>query len=205
MRRLAILGASGHGKVVADCAELCGWEEISFFDDAWPAKQANGVWAVVGDTESLLTCLDDFDGILVAIGNNDVRETKLRAFLDQGITPSVLVHPSAVVSRYAVIGAGSVLLAGAVVNVGCRIGMGAIINTGAAVDHDCSLGDAVHVSPGAHLAGEVCVGDRSWLGIGSSVRQLVKIGCDVMVGAGAAVVTDIPDACLVVGVPARVR
>lgn len=82
---------------------------------------------------------------------------------------------------------------------------GAIINTGASVDHDCSLGDAVHVSPGAHLAGEVCLGDRSWMGIGSSVRQMVKIGCDVMVGAGAAVVADIPDACLAIGVPARVR
>jgi len=205
VKRLAILGASGHGKVVADCAELCGWESVSFFDDVWPGKQSNGAWSVIGSTECLLTRLDDFEGIFVAIGNNGVRETKLRPLFNEGVTPPVLVHPSAVVSRYAVIGAGSVLLAGAVVNAGCRIGMGAIINTGASVDHDCSLGDAVHVSPGAHLAGEVCLGDRSWMGIGSSVRQMVKIGCDVMVGAGAAVVADIPDACLAIGVPARVR
>ncbi len=36
MSRLAVLGASGHGKVVADCAELVGWSDIVFFDDAWP-------------------------------------------------------------------------------------------------------------------------------------------------------------------------
>ena len=90
-------------------------------------------------------------------------------------------------------------------NVDSRIGIGAIINTDATVDHDCVLGSAVHVSPGAHLAGGVCVGDRSWVGIGSAVRQLARIGSDVMVGAGAAVVADIPDGCVVTGVPARPR
>ncbi|SDS43927.1 sugar O-acyltransferase, sialic acid O-acetyltransferase NeuD family [Halopseudomonas litoralis] len=205
MKRLAILGASGHGKVVADCAELCGWESVSFFDDAWPTKQSNGAWPVIGDTSSLLVSLREFDGVLVAIGNNQVRGAKLQALSAQGATLPTLIHPSAVVSRYAVIGAGSVLFAGAVVNVDCQIGSGAIINTGATVDHDCVLGNAVHVSPGVNLAGGVCVGDRSWVGIGSSVRQLVRIGCDVMVGAGSAVVSDISDACVVTGVPARVR
>lgn len=205
MKRLAILGASGHGKVVADCAELCGWESVSFFDDAWPGKQVNGVWPVVGDTQALLHSVKDFDGVLVAIGNNQVREAKLIALSDSGASMPVLVHPAAVVSRYAGVGAGSVIFAGAVVNVDSRIGIGAIINTGATVDHDCVLGSAVHVSPGAHLAGGVCVGDRSWVGIGSAVRQQARIGSDVLVGAGAAVVSDIPDGCVVTGVPARAR
>lgn len=204
MKRLAILGASGHGKVVADCAEMCGWESVSFFDDAWPDKQNNGKWPVVGDTNALLAHITEFDGVLVAIGNNAVREAKLRNFSARDAVLPVLVHPAAVVSRYAKIGAGSVVFAGAVVNVDCCIGRGAIINTGSTVDHDCVLGDAVHISPGAHLAGGVCVGDRSWVGIGSSVRQLVRIGCDVMVGAGAVVVADFLDGCTLAGVPARV-
>jgi len=48
MKRLAILGASGHGKVVADTAECCGWQAVEFFDDAWPQRQGNGAWLVVG-------------------------------------------------------------------------------------------------------------------------------------------------------------
>ena len=205
MKKLAILGASGHGKVVADCAELCGWESVSFFDDAWPAKTSNGAWSIEGDTQLLTDRLAEFDGVLVAIGNNYIRQSKLQALLEQGAQLPVLIHPSAIVSRYAEVGAGSVLFAGAVVNVDCRIGMGVIINTAASIDHDCVLEDAVHISPGARLAGGVCVGVRSWVGIGASVKQLVEIGSGVTVGAGAVVVSNMPDDCVAVGVPARVR
>ena len=205
MKRLAILGASGHGKVVADCAELCGWESVSFFDDAWSGKTRNGVWSIDGDTQLLMDRLAEFDGVLVAIGNNHIRQAKLQALLEKGAQLPVLIHPSAVVSRYAEIGVGSVLFAGAVVNVDCRIGMGVIINTAASIDHDCVLGDAVHISPGARLAGGVCIGERSWVGIGVSVKQLVEIGSDVTVGAGAVVVSNIPNDSVAVGIPARVR
>lgn len=203
MKRLAILGASGHGKVVADCAEMCGWETVEFFDDAWPNKLSNGRWPVLGNTDALLARLKEFGGVLVAVGNNAVRADKLNELSSAGAKLPVLLHPSAIVSRYSTLGAGSVVLAGAVINVDCSIGIGAIINTSATVDHDCVLGDAVHVSPGAHLAGGVTVGDRSWLGIGSAVRQMVRIGSGVTVGAGAAVVTNIPDECTFAGVPAQ--
>jgi len=71
--RLAILGASGHGKVVADAASLSGWGEIVFFDDAWPAVAKNGPWEVVGRSPDLLTKAAEFDGAVVAIGNNGIR------------------------------------------------------------------------------------------------------------------------------------
>lgn len=203
MIRLAILGASGHGKVVADTAECCGWQAVEFFDDAWPEFQCNGAWPVAGDTAQLLARLAQFDGVLVAIGNNRIRQAKLLELQAAGACPTILIHPSATVSRHARLGAGSVVFAGAVVNADAQIGQGAILNTGCSVDHDCLLGDAVHVSPGARLAGGVQVGDLSWIGIGASVRQLVRIGSRVMVGVGAAVVADVADDLTVAGVPAR--
>ena len=205
MTHLAILGASGHGKVVADCAERCGWRDISFFDDRWPELQQNGHWPVMGDTATLLSRAAAFDGVLVAIGNNQVRRSKLEALQAAGAALPVLVHPAASVSSYCAIGAGSVVFAGAVINVDCTLGCGVIINTGATVDHDCVLDDCVHISPGVHLAGGVSVGAGSWLGIGSSVRQMVRIGSGVVVGAGAAVVANAQDGGTYVGVPARAR
>ena len=200
---LAILGASGHGKVLADIAELTGWEKIDFFDDAWPERKNNGAWQVIGDTQKLLDSLKAYDGVIVAIGNNKIRQRKLQQLESAGAEIITLIHPSATVSRYTKIGLGSVVVAGAVINPDCNIGSGVIINTCSSVGHDCTLGDAVHICPGARLAGGSEVNDRAWIGVGSSVRQLIRIGSDAIVGAGAAVVQDVLPNITVVGVPAR--
>jgi sugar O-acyltransferase (sialic acid O-acetyltransferase NeuD family) len=203
MKRLAILGASGHGKVVAEAAELSGWSEVVFFDDAWPECSVNSVWPVVGKTSHLLACLDQFEGVVVAIGDNAIRLEKLIMLRDHGAILSSIVHPQAVVSRYANIGAGSVVCAGVVVSVDASVGLGAILNTGCSVDHDCLLADAVHVSPGARLAGGVNVDRCAWIGMGSVVRQLLTVGAGAIVGSGAVVVKDVLVNTVVKGVPAK--
>ena len=203
MRRLAILGASGHGKVVADAALAEGWQSVAFYDDAWPAVAAVGPWPVVGRTVELLRDAAQLDGAVVGIGDNATRLAKQRDLLADGVVLASVVHPAAVVSPLAQVGEGSVIFAGAVVNPFARLGRGCIVNTGASVDHDCELADAVHVSPGAHLGGGVHVGEATWIGIGASVKHDLAIGAGVVVGAGAAVVNDIADGLTVMGVPAK--
>lgn len=203
MKRLAILGASGHGKVVADAAELSGWNEIVFFDDAWPDVKSNSVWPVLGNTADLLESVSEFSGVAVAIGNNAIRLEKLNLLRNQGVALPAIIHPNSVVSRYAKIGDGSVVCAGVIVNADAQVGAGAILNTGCSIDHDCVLAEAVHISPGARLAGGTKVDACAWVGIGAVVRQLITIGADSVVGAGAAVVKDVPEGATVVGVPAQ--
>lgn len=203
MERLAILGAGGHGKVVADTAESCGWRAVDFFEDGWPARKMNGCWPIVGDTSALLGRLSEYDGVIVAIGSNSVRHFKLEQLAAAGAALVSLVHPASTVSRYAAIGVGSLVCAGVVVNADAIIGRGAILNTGCSVDHDCTWGDAVHISPGARLAGDVWVESFCWVGIGASVKQSIRIGSRVIVGAGAVVINDVADSLTVVGVPAK--
>ena len=204
MNKLAILGASGHGKVLADMAGLIGWLNVTFFDDAWPSLTLNGHWSVAGDTAALLTRLAEFDGVLVGIGNNTIRLDKQRMLEANHARLITLIHPAAHVSQYARLGNGTVVMAGVVVNVDCKIGNSCIINTNSSIDHDCVLADGVHVSPAAALAGGVTVGHSAWIGIGASVRQLINIGANAVVGAGAVVVKPVLPATTVVGNPARV-
>lgn len=204
MKRLSILGAGGHGKVVADAAEVCGkWHEIVFYDDTWPQKEQCGPWRIAGSVQSFLETAPADSDVVVAIGNNAVRASTVSIVRDAGFALASIIHPSAVVSKYASIGDGTVIFAGAIVNVGANIGLACIINTGATVDHECRLGEAVHISPGAHLAGMVSIGDTSWIGVGACVRQAIAIGSNVTVGAGAVVVSPLPDNVTVVGNPAR--
>ncbi len=202
-QRLTVLGASGHGKVVAEAALASNWAEVEFYDRAWPDKQRVGRWAIMGDDATLWTELVRKDGVVVAIGDNRTRLMLLERLKQSSAKLVSIVHPMACVSESAGLGPGTVAMAGSVVNADAVVGMGGILNTGCSVDHDCILGVAVHISPGAHLAGDVHVGDCSWIGIGASVRQGVRIGSGVIVGAGAVVVSDIADGQVVIGVPAR--
>ncbi|MGC8121868.1 acetyltransferase [Marinobacter sp. VGCF2001] len=203
MKRLAILGASGHGKVVADAAGLVGWREVVFFDDAWPELTKNESWAVVGDTAALLEGVKGFDGVVVAIGNNRIRQLKQRELAASGAQIVSVIHPAAVISEHAAVGAGTVVFANAVLNACADIGEGCIVNTGAVVEHDCVLGEFAHVSPNSVLAGGAKVGPLAWIGACASVLQLIDVGEGAVVGMGAVVTKDVPSGITVVGNPAR--
>lgn len=205
MKTLAILGAGGHGKVIADAAVLSGWEHIVFFDDAWPELQHINHWRLYGNFQDLLTQHIRFDGVIIGIGNNDVRFERAGLLTQAGANIVTICHPSAIVSPFAQVGIGTVIMAGAIINIDAVIGQHCIINTGAIIEHDVILGDCVHISPNASLAGGVHVGSLSWIGLGANVRQQIQIGTRVMLGAGAAAVRNTPDNCTLIGVPAKIR
>lgn len=202
---LIILGAGGHGRVVADTAEASGqWEEIAFLDDRYPALQSSGNWPVVGKIADAQKIHEKFTAGAVGIGDNQTRLKFLKQLSEIGYSLPTIIHPSAVISRHSTIKEGTVLFAQSVVNIGAILGVGCIVNTGAKIDHDCLIGNGVHLSPGAYLAGAVNIGDCSWIGIGASVKQEIVIGKNVMVGAGAAVVNNLPEGITAVGVPAKI-
>ena len=204
MKKLAIFGASGHGKVVADIALVSGWDSVVFFDDAWPDIRQNGVWSVEGDTSALLDRQNDFEGMVVAIGDCNIRWEKQLLLSQAGGSLVTIVHPSAFISPYAQIGVGVVVMAGAVVNAYAKLGDSCVINTGAIVEHDCVLAHAVHLAPRVVLSGSVDISAFTWVGVGAVVRQGTQIGEGVTVGAGAVVVKPVMDAQTVVGCPASV-
>lgn len=200
--KLIVIGASGHGKVVADIAiKMNEWQSIAFLDDDESIKTSMGL-EVIGRTADAFTYKDEAD-FFVAIGSNTTREKIQEKLIEQGINVICLIHPSAVIGTDVEIGIGTAVMAGVVINSSSRIGKGCIINTSSSLDHDNVIENYVHISPGVNMAGTVKVGKGSWIGIGSVVSNNVNICSGCKVGAGAVLVKDITEPGTYVGVPVR--
>ncbi|HDW8007011.1 TPA: acetyltransferase [Bacillus cereus] len=200
--KLLIIGASGHGRVIADIAlKMNKWQSVAFLDDNENVGSSMGI-QIIDKSASISKYIDDYD-FFVGIGNNVIREKIQRQLEAEEASIPVLVHPSAIIGEQVYLEAGTVVMAGAVINCCTKIGKGCIINTASTVDHDNVIEDYVHVSPGAHLAGTVKVGRGTWLGAGSVVSNNINITHSCKIGAGAVVIRDITESRTYVGVPVR--
>lgn len=202
-----VVGSGGHAAVVADALIESDVPVIGFVDND-PARHGAVLCGLpVLGSESVLDGHTP-DAVSLANGIGGVSpegprrpvQTRLES---RGWNFVMVRHPSATVSRFAVIGPSAQLLAGCIVQANANIGTGAIVNTGAVVEHDVKLGDFVHLAPRAVLCGAAVVGDGSHIGAGAVVRQRVRLGARTMVGAGAVVVADFAGDSTLVGVPAR--
>lgn len=202
---LLVVGAGGHGRVVADAARAIGLPIAGWCDDQMCGQSLLGVNVFAADAASIAAVAHELQaGVVVAFGDNAKRRRLQLELVQAGLRLISVVHPSAIVCGGVRLGAGCMVLAGAIVGVDAEIGDGAIINTAVSVDHDNQIGAFAHLSPGVHTGGEVQVGEGSHLAVGVSVRNRVSIGAWSLVGVGAAVVSDIPDFVVAYGVPARV-
>jgi len=204
MTSLAILGASGHGKVLADIALLSGWNKITFFDDFYPKIKAIEGWTIAGNTDDLLMSLNNFNGCIVGIGDNEIRLEKTELLLSNSAKLISLIHPSSVISEFSEVDVGSAIMAGAIINPFSKIGLACIVNTAATIDHDSVISDGSHIGPGVNMAGNVSIGKKSFIGIGASVKQGVDIGDNVILGAGSVLIQSLNNNALAAGAPAKV-
>lgn len=202
--RLIILGAGGHGRVVAESARTAGLDPIGFADDNPRLLHAVVLdLPVLGNTDHIEAGALPCDALLLGVGDNRIRLALWRRFQGGRLALPAVRHAHAWVSPSAKLGTGTVVMAAAVVQTNCRLGAAVIINTAASVDHDAVVGDGVHIAPGARLAGNVTVGDGTHIGIGASVIEGIHIGAGCLIAAGAVVVRDVPDGERVAGCPAR--
>ena len=209
---LLILGAGGHSTVVLETAkELNSYKNFGFLDDVINNEGNGGkflenVYPILGKISDYKkkNLFMDFPNAFVAIGEPHKRLELISELKKHSFKVPSLIHPSAYVSKSAIIGEGSVIMANAVVQSNAKIGRGVIVNTSAVVEHHTSLSDGVHICPGVNLAGNIIVGYCSWIGIGSSIIQGISIGSRVTIGAGSVVLKNIEDSATAVGIPASI-
>ncbi|SFW25926.1 acetyltransferase [Chitinophaga sancti] len=191
-----LYGASGHAKVILEILEHQGTKAAGLFDDN---QELHSLWEYevhryAPEWNSKIS------GMLIALGNNNVRKLiaeKLNVPFIKGI------HPGASVSGRAVLGDGSVVMAGVTINADAVIGRHCIINTNASVDHDCAIEDYVHISPNVAVCGGVTIGEGAHIGAGAVIKPGIVIGRWATIGAGCVVIRDVAENAVVIGNPGK--
>ena len=200
MKKLCILGAGGHGRVIADIAQLLNrYEEIFFLDDNEVNFNNVHIKGKISDYFKYLNLAE----FIVAIGDNLIRKNMIEMLLRDNAIITSLIHPNSCIAKDVHIGIGTVIMPECVINTGAYIERGVILNTCSSVDHDCYIGEFSHIAVGAHLCGTVHLGKQCMVGAGSTIINNIDICEKCIFGAGSVVVNSILEQGVYIGVPAK--
>lgn len=83
-------------------------------------------------------------------------------------------------------------------------GLGVVIHARTIIGDDCHIDQNVTIGGTSKKFKVPRIGNHVYIGAGAKIIGPVNIGNNVVVGANAVVVKDVPDNCLVVGVPAKI-
>ena len=189
--KIAIVGAGGFAREVASYLDC----EVQFYvDDQFSNPSLN--------IRPLSSLNVKEDKVLIAIG-----DSKLRSDILTRIPPSAkfhtFIHDRAYVGSDVVLGEGAIVCPGAVITTNVKLGAHAQMHVNSIVGHDCVIGDFATISPGAVISGNNKIEDRVYFGSNSSSKQGIEITSDVTVGLNAGVVSDLAEAGVYVGTPAK--
>lgn len=207
-RKIILLGAGGHARVIIDILTLSGWVIAGVVDKIESGKTEFLGYPVIGNDDVLKEIYEG--GVRNAvlgmghIGNYIIRNNIYCKLKGIGYQLPNIIHPNATIASDVAMGEGNVIFAGSVINSGAVIGNIDIINTNVVIEHEVKIGNNVHVAPGGVILGAVSVMNNSFIGANSTVLQGRKVGRAVIIGAGSTVLKDVGNDVTVVGNPARI-
>jgi len=208
MKKIVLLGAGGHCKVIIDIIRSNkNYKIIGITNKDNGGNEICDI-PIIGKDDLLKGCFDSgVENAFIALGGLEDRGIRNKLFNMAkvlGYKIPALIHAKAIVSSHASIGEGTCVMPGVIINSGVCIGKNCIINSGAVIEHDCVIGNNTHISPNVSIAGGVKIGNDTHIGIGSTVIQNLSIGCNVTIGAGAVVIDNIKSGVVAVGIPAKI-
>jgi len=169
-KNILIIGAGAHAKVILEAILLQDEYHVMGFcvDTMAIGDTVFADYSVIADAR--LTNLPHTPSMyfVVAIGDNAARKEFYNS-AQLKFTPATIVHPRSYVSAKALVGTGSVILAGAILNASSSIGVNTIVNLGVIVDHDSSIGDHAHLSPGTIVGSYASIADQTTTSIGQII------------------------------------
>jgi sugar O-acyltransferase (sialic acid O-acetyltransferase NeuD family) len=194
---LILIGGGGHCKSCIDVIEATNyWNITGILDGAFEKGQFVLNYPVIGTDADIADLVAAGNYFLITVGqikSAAIREAIFNTLKSKNAKIATVISPRAIVSKYASIGAGSIIHHLCVVNSAVHIGENNIINTAAIIEHDVQIGNHNHISTCAVLNGNVTLGNASFVGSGSIVLNGISITNNVVIGAGSFVIKSIDD------------
>lgn len=203
---MIIIGAKGHAKEIYDICHENGDVIDYFFDDVSVdnpstlfGKPILKIWA------DLTLQIAEKKAVVLGLGSPRNRQKLYEKCQSEGGILNNCIAKSAVISSSATLQDGLNIMHFAFVGAEAKIGKGVLINARASVHHDCTIGDFVEIAPSAEVLGNCTLNDNCYIGANATILPKITIGKNTIVAAGAVVTEDVPDNCLVAGVPAVIK
>lgn len=208
MKKIVIVGSSGHAKVIIDIVHREGkYKIVGLLDRFRKVGEETLGYKILGKEENIAELMKShaLEGVFVAIGDNFYRAKS--ATLIRGLCPSLpfvsVIHPGAIIGESVSVGAGSAVMAGVCIASCVSIGKFCILNTNSSIDHDSTLGDYGSLAPGVTTGGKCQIGQYSAIGVGAILTSGACVGEHTIVGAGSLVLKPVDSFVTAYGVPAR--
>lgn len=203
---MIIIGAKGHAKEIYEICKESNLIVTHFFDDVSQdnSSELYGL-PILKNYVDLTDLFQISNKVILGLGRNSNRFKLYKKCKSLNATIENCIAKSAFISTSAKLQDGLNIMNFAFIGADVIIGKGVLINTRSSINHDCKIGDFVEISPGAEILGYCIINDFSTIGANATILPNVTIGKNVIVAAGAVVTKDVPDNCMVAGIPAIIK
>lgn len=204
---MLILGAKGHAKEIVDILENFEQESYAFFDNInndIPNKYLGK--RILKDFDNALHYLKENNFFIIAVGGPKNREYLFNLFTSKyGANPYSVLAKTALISKHSNLGLGLNVMSNTFISNHVTIGNGCLINAYAKIHHDTYIGEFSEISPNATILGNCHIGNNTFIGASATILPKITIGNNAIIAAGAVVTKNVPDNCMVAGVPAILK
>lgn len=183
--KLLIVGAGGFGRVVSEHAVKK--YECYFVDDGYEINDEVCGIKIVGKVSDLAELFGEFKLLVIAIGNNSVREKIYNTAKNIGYDLTNIIAENVYISPFAAVGKGCVFLNNVCIQNGACIGNGVLLNVGVEMHHDSKIDDFSLVYSNSVVRTFAKVGKRVKIGSNVTISNNADIADDEIIENGQTV------------------
>ena len=206
-KSLVLLGAGGHCMSCIDVIESVSEWRIEGILDRQTSEQSFVLdYPIIGTDDDISKYIRQGVTFLITVGqikSSAIRKRLFDRLKSESAKFATIISSKACLSKYAEVGAGSIVHHFSSINSGARVGENCIINTLTNIEHEVRIGDHTHISTGVMVNGAVSIGNNCFVGSGTVIANGVSIADNVIIGAQSLVLSDISEAGVHIGSPCK--